>query len=147
MDQALVSGLEAKIEPVLILEDVQASSLRVWLIQVLMNVSDEGLLEGDWKKAIGPFLRDAKYAIINRLSGQTRISDAKIIEEIEEDVLDRAREHGVLDLRESDALGLPAYNKPSRPKLLESMERMQRAVNELDPGDSATFSTGEGEGA
>jgi hypothetical protein len=48
----------------MVLEDIEAGSIRVWLSTILKKIDDKGLREGELKKAIGPALVDAKYAAI-----------------------------------------------------------------------------------
>lgn len=76
-DKELVQTIDLSIEPVLILEDIEASSLRTWLRSVVNSVDDSALKEGDWKKAIGPYLHKAKHIIVKKLDGKTGITDRK----------------------------------------------------------------------
>ncbi|MEO0556751.1 MAG: hypothetical protein AAF170_01075, partial [Bacteroidota bacterium] len=56
MDKALIASIDSSIEPVLLLEDVETSSLRAWLAQRLKSVDDDGLKELNWKKVVGAYL-------------------------------------------------------------------------------------------
>jgi hypothetical protein len=67
LDAAVTGSLDSTIKPLMVLEDIETGSLRVWLKTILEKVDDKGLAEGEWKKAIGPALVDAKYAAIEWL--------------------------------------------------------------------------------
>jgi hypothetical protein len=51
----------------MVLEDIEAGSIRVWLSTFLKKIDDDGLRQGEIKKAIGPALVEAKYAAIGYL--------------------------------------------------------------------------------
>jgi hypothetical protein len=46
VDSTLVESLSIKLEPVLLLEDIEASSIKAWLTQRIENVEDEALKSG-----------------------------------------------------------------------------------------------------
>src|SRR5688500_2924605 len=52
LDDALVGSIDSKIETVMVLEDVQASSLKIWLKTLLECVDDDALKDLEWKKQI-----------------------------------------------------------------------------------------------
>jgi hypothetical protein len=65
LDNHLVESIHPEIEPVAIIEDVDAGSLRAWLSYTLRSADDEALKSGDWKKAVGSYLVKAKYYVLN----------------------------------------------------------------------------------
>ncbi|TMK07047.1 MAG: hypothetical protein E6G71_12125, partial [Alphaproteobacteria bacterium] len=67
LDEAVAGSADAAIRPLMVLEDIEAGSIRVWLSSFLKTIDDQGLREGEWKKAIGPVLVEAKYAAISFL--------------------------------------------------------------------------------
>jgi hypothetical protein len=64
LDAAIAGSVDVALRPLMVLEDIEASSLRVWLSSILKKVDDQGLRDGEYKKAIGPALVEAKYAAI-----------------------------------------------------------------------------------
>ncbi len=52
------------IETEILLEDIEAGSIKVWLRNALHAVEDEALKTLDWKPAVGKYLVRAKYAVI-----------------------------------------------------------------------------------
>ena len=67
LDEAMAGSVDASIRPLMVLEDIEAGSIRVWLSSFLKKIDDEGLRQGEIKKAIGPALVEAKYAAIGFL--------------------------------------------------------------------------------
>lgn len=67
LDEAIAGSVDVKLQPLMVLEDIKAGSIRVFLSSLLKKINDEGLRQGEIKKAIGPALVDAKYAVIGWL--------------------------------------------------------------------------------
>lgn len=67
LDEAIAGSVDVKLQPSMILEDIEAGSIRVWLSTMLKKIDDEGLRQGEIKKAIGPALVEAKYVAIKYL--------------------------------------------------------------------------------
>jgi hypothetical protein len=67
LDEAVAGSVDVKLQPLMILEDIKAGSIRVLLSSLLKKIDDEGLRQGEIKKAIGPALVEAKYAAIGYL--------------------------------------------------------------------------------
>ena len=78
LDEAVADSVDVKLQPLMVLEDIKAGSIRVFLSSLLKKIDDEGLKQGEIKKAIGPALVDAKYAAIDWLDKdqQTAASSA-----------------------------------------------------------------------
>src|SRR3989442_1120166 len=67
IDHSLIKSIDAKIEPVLLLEDVETSSIKAWLRQVVESAEDDALKSGEWKKIVGTYLVKGKYYLIDFL--------------------------------------------------------------------------------
>jgi hypothetical protein len=61
VDEAVVTSVDSKLKTLMVLEDVESGSLKVFLKNVLKGVDDDVLKSGDWKKAVGAGLVKAKY--------------------------------------------------------------------------------------
>jgi hypothetical protein len=48
VDRALIGTIDTKIEPLLLLEDIETGSIKSWLKQGLESVDDDALKKGDW---------------------------------------------------------------------------------------------------
>src|SRR6185437_10177083 len=137
LDKELVQTIDLNIEPVLILEDIEASSLRTWLRSVVTSVDDSALKEGDWKKVIGSYLYKAKHIIVNKLDGKTEITDRKDIKDIEAELLAAAEE--------SDIKKIPSYRPLPETKIITVIGDIGSALSYLSKGDSAKLITPAGE--
>jgi hypothetical protein len=126
LDEAVARSVDVKLQPLMILEDIKAGSIRVFLSSILKKIDDEGLRQGEIKKAIGPALVDAKYAAIGWL--------------------DRDQEsatRGAVELREtlralaatSDLRQLGDYAPIHEAKLIAALDSIQNAKRILGPKD------------
>jgi hypothetical protein len=52
LDEALVGSVDSKIKTLMVLEDIEGGSIKVWLRNVLNRIPDEGLKDLDWKKRL-----------------------------------------------------------------------------------------------
>jgi hypothetical protein len=134
-DLDLVQSIDSKIEPIILLEDIEAGSLKTWLQYVLNMIDDDALKHLDWKPAVGRYLVKAKYYVINFMDGKTEITDRKEIEELNKALLSLAQD--------TDVMRIPAYSPLPPQKLLENMARITSATVNLIEGDKIKYSTRE----
>ena len=126
LDEAIAGSVDASIRPLMILEDIEAGSIRVWLSSFLKSIDDQGLRNGEIKKAIGPALVEAKYAVIGFLDKNQETAAS-----------------GAIELREtlrrlaakSDVRLLGDYPPINEPKLLAALDSFQDAKRLLGPRD------------
>ena len=80
LDEAVTGIVDTTLRPLMVLEDIEAGSIRVWLSSFLKKIDDQGLREGEIKKAIGPALVEARVGVLNRRCehGDARILPAAI---------------------------------------------------------------------
>jgi hypothetical protein len=127
LDRALAGAIDTAIEPVLVLEDIEAGSLKIWLRDKLLHVEDQALYELDWKPLVGKYLLAAKYAFIEWVN----------------DDEERRRPGSLAALRrrffelasQTDVRKIPTYSPPSATELLGSAEDMGKAISVLTPQD------------
>src|SRR5438132_12178963 len=67
-DRELVQTIDLHIEPVMLLEDVEAGSVKSWLRAVLNATDDTGLQELNWRRIVGGYLVSAKYLLVDFLN-------------------------------------------------------------------------------
>jgi hypothetical protein len=67
LDETITISVDSKIESVLLLEDIEAGSITIWLKNILKAIPDEGLKDLEWKKAVGTYLVKAKYVALQWL--------------------------------------------------------------------------------
>lgn len=139
LDRSLVKSIDSNIEPILILEDIEAGSIRSWLSNVLEAVDDDAIKNLDWKPAVGKYLVKAKYIAVDFLKGRTHISNATEVRQLE-DRLQRAAQ-------ETDVKWLPIYDKISSKQLLHGYERISNSLSYLQPEDKVSYIVSEEEQA
>ncbi|MGX1354846.1 hypothetical protein AB7M49_008471 [Bradyrhizobium elkanii] len=126
LDEAVAGSVDVKLQPSMVLEDIKAGSIRVFLSSLLKKIDDEGLRQGEIKKAIGPALVDAKYAAIGWLDKDQQSATA-----------------GAIELREtlrklaatSDLSQLGDYAPIHEAKLIAALDSIQNAKRLLGPKD------------
>lgn len=133
IDRDLAVSIDSKIETVLILEDVESGSIKTWFANKIKTLDDESLKSGDVRKIIGSYLVRAKYFVINKLEGKTKITDQKEIDEIQEGLLELAQ---LTNIRQ-----LPAYIPIEKTKLLNGINNITNALSYLSPKDKASYMT------
>jgi hypothetical protein len=134
IDTELASTIDAHIETVMVLEDIEAGSIRALLRNVLRSADDEALKKLDWKPAVGKYLVKAKYAIIRWIDDDSTPRNLPAL----------AKEIQTI-ATETDVRHLPDYRAPSPGALLDAVRDFQRVKERLTPGDRALYIPAEGE--
>ncbi|MGB3931256.1 MAG: hypothetical protein WBL20_20125 [Sphingobium sp.] len=134
LDAELVQSIDANIETVMILEDIEVGSIKTWLRNALHAVDDDALKDLDWKKQVGAYLVKAKYAVIR----WTEDSEApKHLPDLRREIQQIAQE--------TDVRFLPDYAPPSPTALINAMRDIQGVKDHLIPGDRALLQSNYGE--
>ena len=132
LDGAVAGSVDSRIKTLMVLEDIEAGSIKVWLKTILENIDDQALKEGEFRKAIGPALVKAKYAAIEYLDKDERAASGSA---------DQLRETLQQIARETDARHLPDYPPIHEARLVASLDKLQDAKRALGPGDKLTIET------
>ena len=136
LDLELVHSIDIHVEPVALLEDVEAGSLRAWLKTILQATDDTGLKEGDWKKVVGVFLYKAKYRIISWTEGKTSIVNRADVKQLENELLALSEETNVKRI--------PTYAPIPPAQLLNGVHRITYSLAQLSKEDRASLTTPDG---
>ncbi len=131
LDRDLVKSIDVNIEPVLLLEDVEAGSIKSWVATVLHATDDTALRSGDWKKVVGDFLVKAKYIVLEKLEGVPTITTPGLLEAIQRDLISEAEK--------TEVRGLPGYTQLSRTALAAHIANITLSMGCLEKGDSVTY--------
>lgn len=115
----------------LVLDDLEAGSLRSWLRNIILNVPDEAIAELDVKKLIGHFLLKAKYKIVEWLAENEKIVSIDQVRALEGELLRLADE--------SNVKSIPAYVPINTRTLLSQINSIQIAVSRLDERDAVRY--------
>ncbi len=114
----------------MVLEDVEASSLRVFLKNTLSRVDDEALKTLDWKPVVGRYLVKAKYLALEFLDGKVPVGDHSL----------SYLKEGMRRLaEETDVRHLPDYAPLHEGRLVTALDRIQEAKRELERDDKLTI--------
>ena len=135
LDKHLVNAIDVRIEPVLLLEDIESGSVRTWIATVLKYIPDEPLYHLDWKRFVGYFLVKGKYRIINFVEGTTTITNVDQIKPLQDDLHKLAQETGIRML--------PDYQPIDARLLLEDISQISSSLSHLTAGDNASYITKE----
>lgn len=130
-DKDLVKSVDHTIEPVLLLENVEAGSIKSWFISVLRSSDDSALGSGDWKKIVGSYAVKGKYALLKWLDGAQSITDPKLLDNIQSELL--------IEAEKTNVRGLPGYIPMSRTRLAAHIADITSSLTYLDDGDSAQY--------
>ncbi len=136
-DRSLVQSIDSKIEPILILEDIEIGSIKTWLRNILTAIDDDALKNLDWRPAIGKYIVKSKYFIIDFLKDKTEITNRQEIKKLEDRLFNLAKD--------TDIKRFPAYKPIPSHDLLQIIERVTSNVSHLQEGDKAKYITHEGE--
>ena len=134
-DRAVTASVDSKIEPIVLLEDVEAGSLRVWLRNILRRVNDEALKDLEWKKQVGKYLVKAKYIALEYLEDDKQAFPR--LQDLKETLRKLAQD--------TDIRHLPDYPPVHDGRLISSLDKIQAAKRELEPGDALTIDLGDEE--
>lgn len=133
MDHELIGAIDSRIEPVLLLEDVETGSIKAWLAQGLKQVPDDALNDLNWQPILGQYLVKAKWLAIDFMEGTTEITDAAQFAPLAAKIQQAAEE--------TQIKRLPFYTPPSIRGLMESTSKISSALSQLNKNDAASFIT------
>jgi hypothetical protein len=88
IDLDLAHAVGAGFEPVLLLERVEAGSLRVWLRTVVRQLDDDALRTLDWRPLVGQYLVRGKHQVLRWLDGRNAIQSRGEVLELQSSLLE-----------------------------------------------------------
>jgi hypothetical protein len=133
LDRVLVTSVDSKIRTSLILEDVEKSSLKIWLRNILRASDDQAIKELDWKPQVGKYLVRAKYAALQWLDQSIGDDPPKI-----EDLTQKMRELAA----ETDVRHIPDYAPINPARLAQPLDAIQRTKGQFKEGEKLTITLG-----
>lgn len=136
LDAELANAIDANIETVMLLEDIEAGSIKVWLRNALHATEDDALKTLDWRPLVGKYLVKAKYAVIRWIDNDAVPRSLPAL----------AREIQAI-ATETDVKHLPDYRAPSPKALLDAVRDFQHVKDQLVAGDRATYIDRDGDRA
>lgn len=136
-DKILAKTVNVKIEPIILLEDIETGSLKTWLSTTLNNIDDEALKELSWKKAVGSFLVRGKSKLLKYVENKTTIEDREELTDLSKDLNQLAAE--------TETNHLPSYGTIPIYQILNTIIGIHNSTKDLDPKDTTTFISDEEE--
>jgi hypothetical protein len=136
IDVSLASVISTNIQPILLLEDIEAASILVWLKNVLQGTDDEALKSGDYKRVIGSYLVKAKYAVIDFCEKRTTVNSREEIGELQERLLQTAID--------ADIFRIPMYQPIRSGDIADSLRLLSEASAPLGKSDRVIYLTESG---
>ena len=126
LDQELVRCLDSNIHSVMTIGDIEAGSLKTFLVQVIQGADDDTIRREGWRAFARSFLIEAKHVILRRVDGRDGGWQPK---EIMGDINRMALDKQVLEF--------PHYRPPRLKKIIEAVADYGRMKDELVDGDTA----------
>jgi hypothetical protein len=134
VDSVLAKSVDSSIQTSMIIEDLQKSSIRILLKNLLKAADDDALKSLDWKPLVGQYLVKAKYSALRWL-------DQDASEEHPPQIVDLTDEIARL-ARDTDVRHLPDYPPPNPTRLVQSLERLQSVKRRFREGEQLTITLG-----
>lgn len=135
LDRVLTQSIDPQLTTALIIEDLEKSSLRIFLTNVVKGMPDDALRDGDVKKLVGHYLLKGKYAAIKWLD-QTE-NEPRRLSDLTDEIAELAKE---TDLRQ-----LPDYPALNPNRLAQPLDRFQEAKKKFTENESLTITLGKDE--
>jgi hypothetical protein len=136
MDRALIGQLSSKIDPVLMLENIESGSIKAFFTNRLKEIDDDALKSGDWKKVVGTFLVKGKHVLLSYLDKEKGFSDSKDIDVLEGQLVELSKQ--------SNIYKLSSHQKPDRKTLMAGIYGASEALRFLGKTDKAFYDSGDG---
>jgi hypothetical protein len=134
VDSVFAKSIDSSIQTALIVEDLQKSSIRIFLRNLLKAADDDALKTLDWKPLVGQYLVKAKYAALRWLDQDASSENVPRITDLTDEI--------ALLARESDVRHLPDYPLPNAARLIQSLESIQAVKRKFQPGEGLTITLG-----
>ena len=118
IDAAVAQSVDQHLTTTVVLEDLQAGSLKVILRTILGDIDDQALKDGEYKKAIGPALVRAKHLAMKALD-EPKDHAPEAITNL------RTELHDLVS--DTDVKHIPAYARVHEGRLVSSLDKLQDA--------------------
>lgn len=133
LDKALLGSIDSGLETVLMIEDVEAASLKTWFKNALRSTDDQALKDLDWRPAVGKYLVRGKYMVLRWMDND---SAPRNLPALKSELQNLASE--------TDVRHLADYAPPQTEPLLDAVKLFDGVKDDLLPSDNASIQSGEG---
>lgn len=132
LDSHLASSFDVSLDASLVLDRVEAGSIKGIFRDIIAGIPDEAIKDAEWKKILGHYLLRAKYVILKWLEESPKISHRDDVRVLESQLL--------LAAEETDLKQLPAYAPPRTVQLLSDIHSIRESLDVLTEADTASYS-------
>lgn len=136
LDGHLAYSLAPTVTTQIVLQDIQAGSLKAKLKNIVEDIPDEALKKAEVRPIIGHFLVKAKHKVIDWCEGREKIADTIEIKQLQSDIRQLAVE--------TDIKQISAYTEPDTESLLLDINSFRDALANLEIDDDVTLHSEEG---
>lgn len=132
----LVSSINIKIDTDVILSDIQTSSLKTFLADILRIPDDEAVKSLSLKRIIGAYVNHCRHLLTNALSKEEKLLQQKEIDDLIDQLYELARS--------TDATSIPTYAKLTPEQLVRLLILFNEGASALAEKEEARFVSNEG---
>ena len=136
LDSTLAEVIGIKVDNTLVLEDIQKGSLKTIIRNLVQDVPDEDLRDGNFKRILGFYLVKGKYAVLNWCQETPKLTSPDQVDALEGELLRIAEETNINKI--------PAYRPPDRVKLLTNISSIQKSTKCLTKDDTVDYNCEDG---
>jgi hypothetical protein len=130
IDRDLAHAFSPNLEPVLLLERVEAGSLRAWIRTVVRQMDDDALRNLDWKPLVGQYLVRGKHAFLRWLDDKEHISNRSELLQLQA---------SLAELNPSEPADVLLIEPVPAAKLLHDARLLVAATEDLRDTDIVTY--------
>lgn len=131
LDQQLIGIIAEPVGTELVLDDVEAGSLRSKLRNLILEIPDEALGKLEYKEIVGHFLVKAKYLVANWLSENKQVTSLEQVQDLQRQLIATAEETGIKQL--------PVYAPIDTRRLLSCINSIDQSISYLDSRDVVRY--------
>lgn len=136
LDNHLSFSLAPTVKTTIVLQDIQADSLKAKLKNVVEDIPDEALKKAEVRPIIGHFLVKAKHRVIDWCSDKKKITNKNEIKQLQSEIKQLATDTNIKQI--------PAYTEPSAESLLIDINGIRNSLANLELDDHAKFQSEDG---
>jgi hypothetical protein len=135
LDRALIKTIPVDLEPIVLLEDLEYSSIKLWLKNIFKKSSDSELIEYDPNK-ISNYLNESRFAIVNFAERTTTITNNSF-DKVQEEIYESLS-------RINPTQEMPIYTEIPKKEIISTLQGFQKSIQPLNSEDKVTFMTDSG---
>lgn len=136
LDNHLSQSLIHNVKTTLVLQDIQAGSLKAKLRNIVEDIPDEALKQGKIQPIIGHFLVRTKHKVIDWCAEKNEIIDKNEVKQLQSGIKQIAAE--------TDIKHIPMYTEPDAESLLIDINSIRNSLITLEDDDYVNMQSDQG---